>query len=278
MSSFVIGATGKIGSYIVKHLVEAGEAPFALSRVQRSTEGASWIQGDLKRPEMISAPSVDTLYCTANCKLFSLALPLLYRPGLKRVIVFTTTSIATKLSSDIDAERDMLEGYVAAEESIKAFCEARGVEWTILRPTLVYLEGRDLNITRMSRTIRKLGFMPLSGKASGLRQPVHAEDLAMGAIAAASTPAAANKTYALPGGETLTYREMVGRVFDGMNRPRRLISLPPALWRFAFMLVHRFYRGFNVAMGDRMSKDMTFDASDAVRDFGWKPREFRPKF
>jgi hypothetical protein len=31
-------------------------------------------------------------------------------------------------------------------------------------------------------------------------------------------------------------------------------------------------------MGLRMTNDMTFDASAAIRDFGWNPRPFRPVF
>src|SRR5450755_1937453 len=109
---------------------------------------------------------------------------------------------------------------------ITLLCERSNIAWTILRPTLIYAEGRDTNITPLSRLIRRFGFMPLVGGAPGLRQPVHAEDLAIGAIAAASSPAAANKFYSLPGGETLSYREMIGRIFDGLRLPRRTISVP----------------------------------------------------
>jgi len=31
-------------------------------------------------------------------------------------------------------------------------------------------------------------------------------------------------------------------------------------------------------MGLRMMKDMTFDASPAINDLGWKPRDFLPTF
>jgi len=147
-----------------------------------------------------------------------------------------------------------------------------------LRPTLIYAEGRDTNITPLSRLIRRFGFMPLVGGAPGLRQPVHAEDLAIGAIAAASSPAAANKTYSLPGGETLSYREMIGRIFDGLRLPRRTVSVPAVLWRAAFGLAKPLFPGANVAMGIRMMKDMTFDSTPAIRDFGWNPRKFNPVF
>jgi hypothetical protein len=31
-------------------------------------------------------------------------------------------------------------------------------------------------------------------------------------------------------------------------------------------------------MGIRMMKDMTFDSTPAIRDFGWNPRRFSPVF
>ena len=146
-----------------------------------------------------------------------------------------------------------------------------------MRPTLIYAEGRDTNITPLSRLIRRFGFMPLVGGAPGLRQPVHAEDLAIGALAAASSRATINRFYSLPGGETLAYREMIGRIFDGLRMPRRMISVPPSLWRAAFFVARRLFPGANVAMGIRMMKDMTFDSAPAVRDFGWHPRAFNPR-
>jgi hypothetical protein len=38
------------------------------------------------------------------------------------------------------------------------------------------------------------------------------------------------------------------------------------------------FPGANVAMGLRVMKDMTFDATPAIRDFGWNPRPFHPVF
>src|SRR6185312_10233346 len=102
------------------------------------------------------------------------------------------------------AEREILERLAEAERQIAMTCEANGIGWTILRPTLIYAEGRDTNITPLSRLIRRFGFMPLVGGAAGLRQPVHAEDLAIGALAAAASPAAANQTYLLAGLDTIS--------------------------------------------------------------------------
>ena len=276
--SLILGATGLVGGYIAEHLVRAGERPLALSRSPQSRPGIDWFRGDLAKPDTLRFPPFATIYCTADATLLPAALPHLFHPSLKRAVIFSSTSVITKLDSEVVAEREKLKNLVDAEQTIAAACERNNVAWTILRPTLIYAEGRDTNITPLSRLIRRFGFMPLVGGAPGLRQPVHAEDLATGAIAAASSPAAANKFYSLPGGETLSYREMVGRIFDGLRKPRRPVPVPVLVWRAGFLLAKPLFPTANVAMGTRMMKDMTFDATPAVRDFGWNPRVFNPVF
>jgi uncharacterized protein YbjT (DUF2867 family) len=276
--SLVIGASGLVGGYLLGHLIRNGELPYAMSRTARADDGADWIIGDLELPDELQIPTIVTLYCTADAKLLARSLHRFLGPALKRVIVFSSTSVLTKLDSEIADERDGLRRLAEAENEIGELCEASDVAWTILRPTLIYAEGRDTNITPLSRLIRRFGFMPLVGGAAGQRQPVHAEDLALGAIAAAASPAASNKFYSLPGGETLPYKEMIGRIFDGMQLPRRTLPIPSLIWRAAFIAIKPLFPGANVAMGIRMMKDMVFDATPAITDFGWNPRGFRPIF
>ncbi|QDW39781.1 epimerase [Bradyrhizobium sp. KBS0727] len=277
-ASLVVGARGVVGSYIVEHLLLRGRNTFALSRAPQPSTSVRWFRGDLKRPDTLNFPEFETLYCTTDATLVAECLPQLINPSLRRVVVFSSTSVLTKYDSEVSAERENIRKLVDAERSIVLACEGHGVEWTILRPTLIYAEGRDTNITPMSNLIRRYGFMLLVGGARGLRQPVHAEDLAIGAIIAASRGAAANKIYSLSGGETLTYREMVGRIFDGLRMPRRTISVPPFLWKAAFACAKPLWPGSNVAMGLRMMKDMAFDSTPAARDFDWNPRTFNPVF
>src|SRR6201991_1007338 len=249
-----------------------------MSRSSHTDDAANWIVGDLARMATLRAPPVTTLYCTAGAELLAPALQRLLSPTLKRVVAFSSTSIMTKMDSEIDGERDAMKRLADAEELIGKICEANGISWTILRPTIIYAEGRDKNLTPLSRLIGRFGFMPVVGGGAGLRQPVHAEDLALGAIAAAASPAAANKIYALPGGDTLSYREMIERIFDGMKLPRRIIPVPALLWRAVFIWTGRLFPGANVAMGIRMMRDMAFDGRPAKADFGWQPRGFHPVF
>lgn len=277
--SLVIGGSGLVGGYIVEQLVRRGERPLALSRAPQGDGRIDWYRGDLLEAAALRFPPFSTLYCTADAVLLADALPHLIQPAMKRLVAFSSTSVITKQDTEVATERAMIRRLAAAERRIAGICEQHGIGWTILRPTLIYAEGRDTNITPLSQLIRRFGFMPLVGGGPGLRQPVHAEDLAIAAIAAAENNGAAiNKFYSLPGPETVTYREMMGRVFDGMGLPRRFLRVPAWLWRATFAAINPLYPDANVAMGIRMMKDMTFDSAPARRDLGWQPRSFNPEF
>src|SRR6266404_5545606 len=109
MQSFVVGAPGIVGGYIVEHLVTSGETPLALSRVKHRSCVVVWLQGDLATPETLKLPSFETLYCTAEVGLLADALPHMYTPTLRRVVAFTSTSTVTKMESDVAAERELLQ-------------------------------------------------------------------------------------------------------------------------------------------------------------------------
>jgi uncharacterized protein YbjT (DUF2867 family) len=277
MTSLVLGATGILGGLIARRLAERNHPTFALSRrPQRQLSNIEWLRGDLAAPTALRLPSVDIVYATVHPQL--LARALVHIPPPKRLVCFTSSSILTKIESEIETERNAVLQLAKGEQNLQTVCDELSIPWTILRPTLIYAEGRDANVTRIADFARRFKFFPLAGAGRGLRQPVHAEDLAIGALSVAKTERTLNKTYVLAGGETLTYREMVGRIFDGLGQPRRLVAVPPVIWKNTFQLVQRLFPRANYAMGLRMSLDMTFDQSDAVDDFGWNPRKFHPEF
>ena len=237
-----------------------------------------WIVGDLAHPADLQLAPVSTIYCTAPVGLLADAIERMADPSLRRVVAFTSTSLMTKVDSELESERDSVRHWAEDEQRLIDACRRLGVHWTILRPTIIYDEGQDQNITRIARLVDRFGFFPLAGSGKGLRQPVHAEDLAIGAVDAAASEAAIDQVYVVPGGEVISYREMVGRIFDCLNRSRLILPIPLLLWKAAFKLATPFVPHTNVAMGSRMAKDMVFDGTPATRDFGWRPRGFKPRF
>lgn len=274
----VLGATSLIGEFLLARLNADGLEPVALSR-RPPGDDVCWVDGDLTDPNLAEElPTVATVFSLSPLWLLPQALPALKAKGMVRLVAFSSTSRFTKLDSPDAEERAVAASLAEAEAAVQAFCAANDVAWTILRPTLIYLEGRDGNVSRLAGLIRRFKVLPLSGRGEGLRQPVHAHDLAEGAIAAATAAAAHDRAYDLVGGETLTYRTMAERIYEGLGRRPAILSLPPWLFRLLLTLAKPFYPGATATMGDRMAQDLTFDDADARRDFGWKPRDFRPKF
>lgn len=276
-----LGATSLIGGALCALSERPNLICVSRSPPASATPGARWIRADLTDPAW--GAGIDDLRlrkALALAPIWTVApvIDQLADHGVERLVTFSSTSRYTKAASPDAKERTVAERLARSEARLIESCERRGVAWTILRPTLIYLEGRDQNVTRLARLIRRLGVLPLAGDGSGLRQPVHAEDLATVALAALERPASAGRAYDLPGGETLTYRAMVERIFYGLGKRPRILALPPEVWRLGFTLARPFLPGSSAQMGARMDADLTFDSKPAQDDLNWRARPFRPRF
>jgi nucleoside-diphosphate-sugar epimerase len=163
-----------------------------------------------------------------------------------------------------------------SETQIAELSSRYEIHWTIFRPTLVYHLGRDKNVTTSADFLNKFGFFPLVNGSRGLRQPVHAEDLALASLGAVDNPRSFGKAYNLCGGETLTYQAMVRRIAQAIGIRAVMIDIPlPALKAIiqGVSLIPRF-RHLNTEMATRISRDMCFGKEEAAKDLGFTPRRF----
>ncbi|MET1024417.1 MAG: NAD-dependent epimerase/dehydratase family protein [Pseudoxanthomonas sp.] len=276
--ALLFGGTGQIGQPLLERLIARGWRVHAVSRMpQPARAGVTWVHGALDAmgamPDgfdvVISAGPLDGFarwYAQTAVRV-------------PRVVAFGSTSLGTKQDSADAYERDLAARLQAAEQAVFAHAQGVGAHATLLRPTLVYGAGRDASLTQIAALARRLGRFPLPrGATGGLRMPVHVEDLADAALAVIEAPATFDKAYALPGGETLSYREMVARTLAAMSPPARLLELPPPL----FALAVRAAQGVGIARSltatavARMAQDLVFDVAPAQVDFGYAPRGFSP--
>lgn len=278
MRVVLTGASSQIGTFLIPRLLRDGHQLFATSRRWRNgSDGVTWLLDDIATPNA-AWPAADALIHLAPLRLLPALLPDFLARGGRRVICFGTTSRYSKAVSADAREQAFAAEQIAAESKVAELCEAANAAWTVFRPTLIYGAGMDRNVTVIARLIRRFGVFPLFGPASGRRQPVHADDLAAACVAALAQPAAFNSAYDLAGGETLTYRQMVERIFAVEGRPARFLPVPLTAFRAAMWCMSRIprFKDFNAEMARRMNEDLVFDSSAAVRDFGFAPRQFEP--
>ncbi len=276
----VIGAASQIGYHLLPRLVEAGWDVAAVSRFPAPSDprAARWHRLDLADAGALRESGLRPacLISLAPIRILHPLVDTLAALGTTRVVAFSSTSRFTKARSADPGERDLAATFVRSEEALAAQCERHGIRWTVFRPTLVYSPGLDRNVSEIARFIERSGFFPILGEGRGKRQPVHAADLAAACVAVLGEGKAFDRAYNLSGGETLTYREMVERIFHGLGRAPRIVRVPPSLFKMlvsAARIVPRF-RKLSPELVTRMNLDMCFDHVEATRDFGFRPRDF----
>lgn len=237
----VTGATSLIGHYLLPRLVQGGFGVTAVSRTARPVIGPiRWVAADIVAPVNHGLlDEQDALLHLAPLWTLPRWLKHSHAPAIRRLIAFSSTSRFTKAASRSDYERGVAEALARAEEAVASWAEQHGVAWTLFRPTLVYGGGLDKNVSTIARFVERFRFFPVIGAATGLRMPVHADDLAAACLLALDNPRSFGRAYDLSGGEALSYRAMVNRIFAGLGRTPRVVTVPRGMLRVAIQFFEK---------------------------------------
>lgn len=284
----VFGATSSVGQCVLSLLKQHGWQAAAFSRHQVEAEimqqnsTVTWCQ--LNHESIIKkmgqsgskGKKITSWLYLAPIWTLPTYFDFLIAYGARRIVVLSSTSLFTKDDSSDKREKEIAQHLAEGETNLRAWAEKYGIEWIILRPTLIYGQGRDKNVSEIARFIRRFKFFPLLGDAHGLRQPVHVEDVAAACFAAFLASKVVNQAYNISGGEKLTYREMIKRVFAALDQPPYLLTIPHWIYWLAVSILQKLprYRHWTVAMAERMNRDLVFECVEAARDFGYTPRPF----
>ncbi|MGY0612878.1 MULTISPECIES: NAD-dependent epimerase/dehydratase family protein [unclassified Luteimonas] len=275
--ALLLGGSGQVGAAVLARLLHAGWTVDALSRAPREPmPGLRWLRGGFEAMPALE-PGYDAILSCGPLDRFARWYAA-GGPASPRVVAFGSTSLAVKRASLDAAERDLAARLAGAEDVLFAAAATRDGDAIVLRPTLVYGAGRDQTLSRIATMARRRGLFVLPRGATGLRQPVHVDDLAATAMAALDARGAGGRGYELPGGETLAYREMVARVLAALRPPARLVELPAPLFALlaAALRAGGGLQGFGAQAQARLREDLVFDIAPAAAALSHAPRPFRP--
>jgi NADH dehydrogenase len=283
------GATGLVGSALLRRLTTAGEPVRCLVRDPRRL-GADRVRvqialGDLADPPSFRnalrgvrtvvhlaaairdqrAGSIEELNGIATWRMVQAA----ERAGVEHFVFFSALG-----ASSHDRTR-VLRAKALAERAV----EASDVRHTVFAPSLVYAPG-DRLLTLLERIAMVSPVMPLSGRGAALFQPIWAEDVADCVIAhlgaPAATGAAKHARFELAGPQTLSHREIVELVLRAAGRSRPVVSVPDAVVRQALRLAETLLGARAPATPDEadlLEVSMTSAGGDAgAQDLGVAPR------
>lgn len=271
----VLGASGQVGGALLALLKQTGVELLAVSRQPRPAEaGVTWLHGSLE--DMPALPAgVDTWISVGPLDAFAAWVGQSGQQRPLRVVALSSTGRNDKAASPDAEELDLARRLRDAEDSLFAGEPARVV--TVLRPTLLYGSGRDRSLTRLVSIARRARLLPLPATATGLRQPVHVDDVARAIVDCLEAPASFGRTFDLPGGEALPFIEMIRRTLERHAPDARVWLLPG--WLFAAMAGFARVLGLSLAgrgVLARLARDQIADAKPAAQAFGYAPRRFTP--
>lgn len=277
MRVHVTGGSGFLGGRVIPLLLAQGHQVSALARSSAAEQrvadlGATPVRGDLDDPGSIDAAFAETA-ADALVNLASLGFghaPTIVAAaedaGLGRAVFVSTTAVFTRLNARSKAVR------LEAENAVRA----SALEWTILRPTMIYGLPGDRNMARLLQFLRKAPVVPLPGGGRGLQQPVHVDDLAGAVVACLDTPSSIGQSYDLPGPEPVALRQVVVAAAAAVGRRAHVVSVPllPAV---ALARLHEATSRnprVRAEQVKRLAEDKVFDVGPAGRDLGFAPRPF----
>jgi uncharacterized protein YbjT (DUF2867 family) len=231
MNVLVIGATGLIGSHVLRALRAAGCVAVGASRRSPADERAeAWLEldfGSMTREQdwlpllagfdavvncvgiirEARAGDFDRLHRAAPVALFAAC----ERLGVRRVVQV----------SALGSHPNAATGYWRSKGAAEVDLLARRLDATIVRPSLVYGDdGASSVMFRMLATLPVL-MMPMAHRARV--QPIHVDDLAAIAVRLVMEQGAVPRELAVVGPRAATMADYLGALRDGMAAPPALV-------------------------------------------------------
>ncbi|MFY9287010.1 MAG: hypothetical protein WAO98_00765 [Alphaproteobacteria bacterium] len=275
----IAGGNNLIAPYLMKQLHARGLTAEVLSRHHVPVpEGFKFTQLDLTKARNWIAPENALVISLLPLPVLAQFLPRFI--GIKSMLAVGTASRFMKAHSRNPAEQANAVNIKIAEEMFLSWCVRSNVKFTLLRGAMIYDGVRDYNVVRMARFIQRYRFIPLAAPASGLRQPIHAEDVAKAIINSLGNEAVYGKDLNIAGGEVITYRTMAERIFEGLGMLPRLWMLETGLLKKGVELASKTglvrESFFNTSVFQRMNEDLIFDVEEGLQLLKYEPRDFHP--
>ncbi|MDP2778100.1 MAG: NAD(P)H-binding protein, partial [Anaerolineales bacterium] len=232
------------------------EIEWALGDVSNAGELSSFMQGTdvLVNIASLGFGHADSIISAAK------------KAEIKRAVFISSTAIFTQLNAGSKKVR------LAAETAI----QSSGLDYTILRPTMIYGSPRDRNMWRLIRFMRYFPIIPIFGDGKYLQQPIYVDDVAQAIVGCLVSEKTIRKSYNIAGAHALTYNQVIETIALAMNKRIWKVHFPSALIVGMLKFFERIRIPFPVKAEQvlRLNENKDISYTEAQNDFNYQPRSF----
>ncbi|WP_223701573.1 NAD-dependent epimerase/dehydratase family protein [Sutcliffiella deserti] len=277
----VTGITGHTGRYFLQELIKNNyEGPIRC--IVRKTSDTSLLDNSRLKVEKVIGDindevfldkcmkGVKTIVHIVNIRHTLRILKAAINNNVSRAICVHTTGIYSKFKIASDE-------YKIIEAEIKDMLAKSEIKVTVLRPTMIYGDLCDHNMSRFIKMVDRFKFFPVINQGKGLIQPVNARDLGKAYYDVVVLPVEKAKLeYNLSGEKPITMLEALKLISRNLGRRNTFISFPLGVG----VLIARCLKIGTLGKVDyvekvqRMSEDRCFSHEEAKKDFGYTPESF----
>lgn len=236
---FVTGATGFVGHAVVRALVGHGFLVRCLVRpgseaALKGFESIDRVPGDVLEPDKLAA-SIEGCGAVVNLvgiirehRARGITFDRLHTQATANMVAVTHEAGVTRYiqMSAVGTRPGAASRYHQTKWQAEEVVRASALDWTIIRPSLIYGPGDEF-VSALARMIRRLPAVPVLGDGQYRVQPVAVEHVAEAFARALRLPAATAQTYEIGGPEPCRFVDLLDLIGAALGLPRvRKVYVP----------------------------------------------------
>lgn len=273
----ITGITGHSGHYFYQELIKYNYND-TIKFLVRSESDTSFIENkpnfhviitDLNNIEALSSvfSEVDTIIHIAGIHYTPFIVEAALRGRCRRLIAVHTTGRYSK-------HKHAAFEYIRIDDSLLKYRDK--IKITILRPTMIYGDLCDHNMSKFIKMVDKFKVYPNIAYGTCLIQPVHAEDLGKAYYQVMTSAITEGKDYILSGEKPIQLIECLKIIQQELGSHTIFVPIPLSFAVAGAKCLKLITLGKIDIIEKvlRMGEDRSFDHQAATDDFDFKPRSF----